>query len=102
MKPEDKKEIYKIVAEAINDVANPTTESLIKDSEKKMEKMMDTKLEKQKKEIVHELQDSNDALMKEVKDFREEQSLGSHVQEELGEKYIDHEKRIVALEEKIA
>ncbi|MFA6296090.1 MAG: hypothetical protein WC663_01955 [Patescibacteria group bacterium] len=121
MTKEDIKEMRKIVSE--------TTGKLIKDSEERMEKKMrivfcegaeklilpsvksmikdsenkiDLKLEKQKKEIVHELQDSNDALAKEVKDFREEQASKSYVLEQLDEKYIDHEKRIIVLEEKTA
>ena len=113
MTKDEKKEMRKMIAESIDDVVIPATDRLIKDSEnrtkKEIEFQMDHKLFKLKndmndksKEYKDEILNKEDALMKEIKDFREEQVFNSYNLEKQNEKDLDHEKRIVALEEKMA
>lgn len=117
MTKQDKKEVYKIVAEAIEEVALPSMEKMICSSEKSvkneirsefklelklLEKKIDEKMDDKFKKYKNEILDAIDSFAKDVKDKREEQESIGFVLSQLDEKYLDHDKRIVVLEEKMA
>ncbi|MDD3888207.1 MAG: hypothetical protein PHN19_05625 [Patescibacteria group bacterium] len=112
MTEEEKKEMRIMIAESIEDVVVPATKSIIKDSENKIlttvekmfvtnNKQIDKKLEKLEKKI-DDTKLGQDEVLKEIQESREDREASSYVLSNLTEKGLDHEKRIVALEEKIA
>ena len=109
MTKKDKKEITKMICESIEKIILPSVRSIVKDEVKiskveilsKVDRKMDKSLEEVKR-IRNDIATDVDRLMKELKDMREESGSNSFSIGELDEKYLDHEKRIVKLEEKPA
>lgn len=88
---EDKKDIRKIFCEATNEVIMPAVEKIV---EKKVREEFDRY---EKKDLVRQ-----DKLMKELKDIREEHAADAINISGINDRYMDHEKRLVVLEEKTA